>query len=100
LKLKDGTTYTIEDPSCEVWGLINKEKVCNMLGKMIIQDHTNNLLCEIVYNPHDFKVGMLTKIPGFSNLKSVKKLPEEEKNRDFIHINIKDASKETDELLA
>mmetsp|Transcript_5179 Transcript_5179/g.3637 ORF Transcript_5179/g.3637 Transcript_5179/m.3637 type:complete len:102 (+) Transcript_5179:577-882(+) len=88
LKLKDGTHYTIDNPKCEVWGLVNKEKVCNMLGTMTIIDHTNDIICEVVYNPHDFKVGFTTRIPGFGNAKTVKKLPEEEKNRDFIHINI------------
>jgi len=72
VEYKDGAKYSVSDPACEIWGIMNTEKVYNFTGSLVVSDVINNIECEVKYNPNNMKVGMLTKIPGFGNSKAKK----------------------------
>ena len=99
IEYKDGSRYSVQDPNVEIWGIMNKEKVLNFIGSLVVTDLNNQIECEVKYNPNNMKVGMLTKIPGFGNSKAKRQLPEVEKKRDFITLDIQEASSKSKNLI-
>ena len=51
LKFKDGTTYEFEAPKCILQGLLKGTTTQVFYSSEIITDVTNNIKCEIKFNP-------------------------------------------------
>ena len=61
ITLYDGTQYIIEEGYVQIEGIVYGEMIINICGTIKIQDVTNNLTAEVIFDP-DNKDGVLSKM--------------------------------------
>ena len=95
LTLYDGTQYIVEEGFLQIDGIVYGEMVINICGKIVVQDVTNGITADVIFDP-DNKDGALSKIGSKLKFWGSKKT---KRPSDHFDINISEESGDKKEIV-